>query len=147
MALRPALTRSALALLAAATGCHLPDTTLVAYDGPRRPPAEVALVDEEMRREGFDIIGRGSTDILELDGRPVDPPYTLELLPGQHVLLVDADWEEPSAAGVRGQARPQFTAEAGHHYIVRAQRTDLVKLLVLVVDMEDGHVAGWAPAG
>ena len=138
--------RTGLALCAALISCALPDSTFLAYDGPRLPESEVARLEEEPRTEGYDIVGHGWTEIRMVDGQLVDVSFAVELLPGPHELIVDAAWQEPEVTDMRGAAKVSFAAEAGHHYVLRVQGRGLARLMVVILDEGDGRMVAWVPA-
>jgi hypothetical protein len=134
------------ALLVALAACSAPEQTLVAYDGPRLPPAAVARIDEGREVDTLDVGDSGSAEIVELDGLSVNVPFTLELLPGEHELLIAVEWNSPADGRVVALARLRVTLEAGQHCVARAIRKSTQRLFAQVEDVADGRVLVWAPA-
>lgn len=119
-----------LALCGLATGC-----TTVLYDGPQRPPAEVARL----------VAERGTT-IVNVDARPVSGgrASVYEVLPGPHQVtatLSDSGAQEPQVRSPSpGGASVCFAAEAARVFTVSTVVQDW-RLSTRVLDRESGENA------
>src|SRR5688572_5071587 len=87
------------------------------YDGPQRPPAEIAVLRAGKRWR--------SLYLLSVDGRkPLDGEksygkgFSIELLPGPHVLEVEVISSIPAHRSAKLVVPLRFTVEAGHQYVI-----------------------------
>ena len=127
-----------------AVGCG---QTMVAYPGPRRPAAEVVMV-EGRTSELLSILGpRITTRVTAVDDQPVIPNTNdVELLPGLHKLTLI--FEETWGGGqftFTHHGSPQVVnvrVAAGRRYKLRGQRVGEDSWSGWVEDVETGMLVG-----
>lgn len=112
------------------------------YDGPQRPPGEVALLFRGTL--GMAIAG-GTPTPVELDGKPVPHTKWVECLPGEHTIK----WSFSDSDGVRNYSASgglTFDAEAGHAYQVVGECQGKTSISVSIHDCSNSPEAkaGWA---
>jgi len=127
-----------LVLLLCASGCRFmgPPMHLVAYDGPRKPPSEVAKIvgagdsfASELLAGG--LLGNSKVSILNVDGKAqrvgadsVKLLNWVEVLPGPHEITLLMRAHNAGLLGLGASdietspVRLSFLAEAGHTYVV-----------------------------
>lgn len=100
-----------------------------AYEGPARPPGEVALVEGDPKFRLAPV----SVFLRSVDGRPLrDTQSSASLLPGEHELTVDCVVAE---SGDRQRLRLQVVLQAGARYrlephlVLANQSCDSVRLV------------------
>lgn len=156
-----------LVLLLCASGCRFmgPPMHLVAYDGPRKAPSEVAKIvgagdsfASELLLGG--LVGNSNVFILDVDGKAqrVGPETVkllnwVEVLPGSHEVTVVMREHKAGLLGFgaydikTSPVRLSFSAEAGRTYVVfGAYRLRPPKTWFWIVDKTTGSiVAGMKP--